>query len=245
MMNRGMGPGSMGRYGDEYELGNQGVGQPIGSPVGAQLAQDPEDAYVDSLIESELGQLGSMDIDELQGHMCDACATEQIGYFSDDGEDELIGTYCPSCGKMGIGDMPDDPVDGFTEDETVYGFAQYPDEEAGYINGLGQEEDDYIPGMEAWGDDFQDPNVGTLAEEIDYEHVGEIGDDDVVGGYSLADDAVDGYQAETPPPFNPAVSLNGLEGYQPERAVNPVAALKRTVPATPVRDLPEFFKPHI
>lgn len=210
------------------------------------MGADPEDEYVARLGSIPLDELGSIPMDELEGTSCSNCATEQIGYFSDDEDEELIGTYCPKCGKAGMGE---------SEDE-LPGLAQYPDEQndydvAGYapgIGNLGQEFDDEIPGIEAWpeedsggADDF---GYYGDAEMDSYSQNDEFGcsPDNTVGYDEISSDELDGYVHEQQPAFNPDVSLSG---YQPERSVNPTAALKRTVPATPVRELPNFFKPYI
>lgn len=231
MLNQYAGSGRIGRLSQEDE-DLYGIGQ------------DPEDEYLGRLGSIPIDELGSIPMDELEGTSCTNCATEQIGYFSDDEDQELIGTYCPSCGKVGMGES----------DEALEGLAQYPGERddydmAGLAAGtghLGQEWDDEIPGIEEWPDEDSAAvdgygNYGDAEIEGQYDEFG-CPADETVGYDDFAADDLDGYVHEQSPPFDPEVSLSG---YQPERSVNPTAALRRTVPATPVRELPNFFKPYI
>ena len=210
------------------------------------MGQDPEDEYVGHLGSIPMDELGSIPMDDLEGARCTDCATEQIGYFSDDEDQELIGTYCPKCGKVGMGQY----------DEELEGLAQYPDERDDYdvagmarsIGHLGQEWDEEIPGIDEWPAEDSDGMDGFGyngdAEMNGYGQYDEFGSpaDETVGYDEMSVDDLDGYVPEQSPPFNPDVSLSG---YQPERSVNPTAALKRIVPATPVREIPNFFKPYI
>jgi hypothetical protein len=211
------------------------------------MGTDPEDEYIGRLGSIPMDELGSIPMDELEGATCADCATDQIGYFSDDEDQELIGTYCPRCGKVGMGEY----------DEELDGLAQYPEEQddynvSGVVRGMGhlsQDGDDEFPGIEEWPTEKSDgiDSNGYYGDvEMDgygqYDQTGCNPTDETVGYDELSADDLDGYMHEQPPPFNPDVSLSG---YQPERSVNPTATLKRAVPATPVRELPNFFKPNI
>lgn len=229
------------------------------------LAQTPDydDEDLFGLEASRLGQ----DLDDdlygtgsMQGAglgICDGCAGEQMGYFSDGPDHELIGTYCPSCGKVGMGNHSSHMGEDMYEDD-IDGIAQYADEEDLYLQGvgqpLGQDLDEEIPGIEDWP---AEQSVGRFAEddlellegvgqydEGEIDGYGQYDDDDLFGFGQYENDEVDGYVEHVPSPHNPHVNFGRLSGYEPERSVNPTVELRRSVPATPVRHLPSFFKPY-
>lgn len=253
---------SLGRHGSQagrrsVNVNNGGIGmlhQNAGSGRFGRLAQeeedlygigqDPEDEYVGRLGSIPMDELGAFAMDDLDGAPCTDCATGQIGYFSDDEDEELIGTYCPQCGKMGMGDY-DSELDGLAQsaDEGEYYDVSGLARDTGH---LGQEWDDDIPGIEEWPNASVDGYGQSDEAEVDgydqYDEFGRGASDGGVDYDEFGDDDLDGYVHEQSPPFNPEVSLSG---YQPERSVNPTATLKRSIPATPVRELPNFFKPYI
>ena len=242
--------GNMGRFAqapdDDADL--YGVGE-------EWLGQDADDDFYGSI---PMDELGSIPMDELQGTSCLGCATPQVGYYSDDPDHELIGAYCPSCGKVGMGPYPDEPVQGLGQHDWDEAVGQYPGEEEGYVEGVGRfaqgpdaAQDEEIPGLEEWPDDVSglaDEDAELVARygqgDNGAEDLGQDADDDLTG-YGQADDELDGYVDERPPAFNPTCDPGGaLSGYEPERSVNPTVALRRTVPATPLRNVPDIFKPY-
>lgn len=223
MLHRNTGSGRVGRLAQEDEE-FYGMGQ------------DLEDEFVGRLGSIPMDELGSIPMDELEGATCADCASDQIGYYSDDEDQELIGTYCPQCGKIGMGEG----------DEELDGLAQYADEQDAYemsgsarsMGHLGQDWEDAIPGIEEWPGEGSDGTDGYGQ----YDEFGCGPEDESMGYDAISADDLDGYVHEQPPPFNPDVSLSG---YQAERSVNPTATLRRSVPATPMRELPSFFKPYL